>query len=92
MDVVTRFVIEIVVFIYIVSALMFFVRIMRGPTLFDRVVAVDALSYDLTVFMALIALYTARPFMAVPMVLVALWAYALDLYISKFVEHEEMGE
>lgn len=92
MDTLTWLAIEIVIIVYIVSAAIFFVRIVKGPTIFDRVVAIDALSYDLTVFMALIALYTARPFIAVPMILVALWAYALDLYISKFVEHEEMGE
>lgn len=92
MDKVTQFAIEMVIVIYVTSAIMFFIRILKGPTIFDRVIAVDALSYDLTVFMALIALYSAKPFIAVPMILIALWAYALDLYISKFVEHEEMGE
>lgn len=92
MDIVTQFVIEFVITIYIISAIMFFISIVKGPTIFDRVIAIDALSYDLTVFIALIALYIARPFTAMPMVLIALWTYALDLYISKSIEYNEVGE
>ncbi|MEM1645544.1 MAG: monovalent cation/H+ antiporter complex subunit F [Ignisphaera sp.] len=85
-------VLEIAIFIYIASMVMFFVRILRGPTIFDRVIAVDALSCDLTVFMALIALYTENPYIAFPMVFIALWAYVLDLYISKYLEFKDIGE
>lgn len=92
MDLVTKIILEITIIVYIVSAFMFFIRIIKGPTIFDRVIAVDALGSDLVVFMALIALYTKQPLIAIPMIFVALWVYVLDLYILKFVEHEELGE
>lgn len=85
-------VIEIGLILYLVTAVIFLFRVIRGPTLFDRVISIDALSYDLTVFIALVALYTGRPLLITPMVLISLWAYALDIYVLKFVEHEEMGE
>lgn len=92
MDLVTKIILEITIIVYIVSAFMFFIRIIKGPTIFDRVIAVDALGSDLVVFMALIALYTKQPLIAIPTIFVALWVYVLDLYILKFVEHEELGE
>ncbi|MEM1651307.1 MAG: monovalent cation/H+ antiporter complex subunit F [Zestosphaera sp.] len=85
-------VLEIAIFAYAVSMVMFFVRILRGPTIFDRVIAVDALSCDLAVFMALIALYTGNPHIAFPMIFIALWAYVLDLYVSKYLEFKDIGE
>lgn len=69
---------------YLASAALLLARAIRGPTLFDRILAVDALSYDLTVFMALVALHTGRPVIAGPMILLSLWAFTLDLYTLKF--------
>ncbi|MEM1628551.1 MAG: monovalent cation/H+ antiporter complex subunit F [Desulfurococcaceae archaeon] len=79
---------EIFVAIYLSTAVIFVFRAIRGPTIFDRVLAIDALSYDLTVFMALIALYTNRHVLAVCMIPIALWAYALDVYVSWYMEHK----
>ncbi|MEM1686904.1 MAG: monovalent cation/H+ antiporter complex subunit F [Zestosphaera sp.] len=85
-------ILEVTIVIYMTSMVLFLLRVLKGPTIFDRVIAVDALSCDLTVFMALIALYTGRYLIAFPMALIALWAYALDLYVSKYVEFEDIGE
>ncbi|MEM1532516.1 MAG: monovalent cation/H+ antiporter complex subunit F [Desulfurococcaceae archaeon] len=85
-------IVEALIIVYLASATMLLIRVIRGPTLFDRVAAVDALSYDLTVFMALLALYTGRLLVATPMILISLWAYALDIYVLKFTEYGEMGE
>ncbi|MEM4552672.1 MAG: monovalent cation/H+ antiporter complex subunit F [Ignisphaera sp.] len=87
----TEYVVEFILIVYLFSAIMFLIRIVRGPTIFDRIVAVDALSYDLTVFMALIAFYVNRPLVATPMILIALWAYALDVCISRALRHRDMG-
>ncbi|MEM2397889.1 MAG: monovalent cation/H+ antiporter complex subunit F [Ignisphaera sp.] len=84
-------VLEAAILIYMVSMVIFLVRILRGPTIFDRVIAVDALSCDLTVFMALIALYTENTYIAFPMIFIALWAYVLDLYVSKYLEFKDIG-
>lgn len=80
---------EVFVAIYLIAAALFIVRVIRGPTLFDKLIAVDSLSYDLSVFMALIALYTGRHILAVCIVAIALWAYALDVYISWYVVEQK---
>ncbi len=84
--------IEFVVLIYLASATLFIVRAVRGPTAFDRVLAVDALSYDLAVFMTILALYLGEPMIAVGAVILTLWIYSLDIYISKYVESESIGD
>jgi len=42
------------------------------------------------VLMALIAIYMENPYTATPMVLVVIWAIALDMYISKIVEYRDI--
>ncbi|MEL9940809.1 MAG: monovalent cation/H+ antiporter complex subunit F [Ignisphaera sp.] len=84
-------VIEMILLIYIIALILYVVRLVKGFTIFDKVIAVDAASYDLIVFMSLIALYTGNYYMATPMILLALWAFALDLYISKLVEYGDVG-
>lgn len=83
---------EVMMVVYIASAILFVLRTIKGPTVFDRVIAVDSLSYDLAVFMALIALYTGRYVLAVCMIPIALWAYVLDIYVSQYVERKVRGE
>lgn len=68
--------------IYAFTAVLFTYRVVKGPSIFDRVIAVDALSYDLIVFIALLALYFRQPMITLCIVPIALWAYILDLYVS----------
>ncbi len=89
-ELITR-VVEVVILLYLVSTLMFLIRTVRGPTIFDRVLAVDALSYDLAVFMSLLALYLGEPLLAVSVVILTLWIYALDIIVSKYMEYEEVS-
>lgn len=42
--------------VYMVTVVMYIVRLVKGPTIPDRVLALDALSYDLAVFLALLSL------------------------------------
>ncbi|RLG76309.1 MAG: pH regulation protein F [Thermoprotei archaeon] len=84
--------VEIVTVIYLITAIIYLFRIVRGPTIFDRILAVDALNYNLTVFMALLALYLEIPMIALGMIVVSLWLYALDIYVSKYIEFKEIGE
>ncbi len=89
-ELITR-VIEVVILLYLVSTVMFLIRTVRGPTIFDRVLAVDALSYDLAVFMSLLALYLGEPLLAVNVVILTLWIYALDIIVSKYMEYEKVS-
>jgi multicomponent Na+:H+ antiporter subunit F len=89
-ELITRMV-EVVILLYLVSSVMFLIRTVKGPTIFDRVLAVDALSYDLAVFMSLLALYLGEPLLAVSVVILTLWIYALDIIVSKYMEYEKVS-
>ncbi len=89
-ELITR-VVEVVILLYLVSAVMFLIRTVKGPTIFDRVLAVDALSYDLAVFMSLLALYLGEPLLAVSVVILTLWIYTLDIVVSKYMEYEKVS-
>ncbi|MEM2171240.1 MAG: pH regulation protein F [Desulfurococcaceae archaeon] len=64
------------IILYLLSAVLFLYGVMRGSRVFDRVLAIDTLSYDLAVFMAMISL-SSRHILAVCMIPIALWAYTL---------------
>lgn len=51
----------IVTFVYVIAALMYIVRLVKGPTIPDRVLALDALSFDLAVFLVLLSLILENP-------------------------------
>ena len=88
---VTNF-IMIAMFLYIVAFLLYTVRIFKGPTVPDMVLAVDALSYDLAAFLVVLSILFRSPIMIPSALVLVLWAYALDIYIAKYLEAREMGE
>lgn len=69
--------------LYIAAIVLYTLRAIKGPTIPDIVLAIDCIAYDLAVFLALIALYYRSPLMITPSMLLALWAYLLDIFISK---------
>ncbi|MEM4593194.1 MAG: monovalent cation/H+ antiporter complex subunit F [Sulfolobales archaeon] len=78
--------------IYVVSFLLYVVRVVKGPTIPDRVLAVDSLGYDLAAFMVVLSILLKSPLMVVSGLALALWVYAFDIYIAKYLEAKEMGE
>ena len=78
--------------IFLASASLYVARLIKGPTIPDMILAVDCLSYDISLFMALLAIYFRSPFLVVGAISLALWAYALDLYAAKWMEGRELGE
>ncbi|MEM3926886.1 MAG: monovalent cation/H+ antiporter complex subunit F [Desulfurococcaceae archaeon] len=76
---------------YIVAAILYSYRAIKGPTIPDIVLAIDCISYDLAVFLAILALYYRSPIMISPAIILALWAYLLDIYISKHLIAREIG-
>jgi len=81
-----------VTLVYMVTLIMFIARLVRGPTVPDRVLALDALSYDLAVFLALLSLLLQKPVMVFTIIPLVLWIHAIDIYISKYLEAREIGE
>ncbi len=76
---------------YVASFLLYVVRVVKGPTIPDRVLAVDALGYDLAAFMVVLSVFLKSPFMVVCGLALALWVYAFDIYVAKYLEAKEMG-
>ncbi len=88
---VTNF-ITIAMFVYVAAFLLYTVRIVRGPTVPDMILAVDALSYDLAAFLVVLSILFRSPIMIPSALVLVLWAYALDIYVAKYLETREMGE
>lgn len=82
----------VVIVVYTVSALIYIIRLVKGPSIPDRVLALDALSFDLAVFLALFSLLLQKPVMVSGIIPLVLWIHAVDIYVSKYLEAREMGE
>ncbi len=78
--------------IFFASFILYLVRIIKGPTIPDMVLAVDCLGFDLALLMVLLTLYYRSPFLIVGALLLVLWTFILDLYIAKYLEKRELGD
>ncbi len=81
----------IVIPIYLAAFILYAVRALKGPTVLDIILAVDCLSFDIAAFMALLAVYFRSAFLVTGAIILALWAYLLDIYISKYYVSKEVG-
>jgi len=88
MEVVTPF----IILVYAVSIILLLVRALKGPTIGDQVLAIDAMTYSVVTLMILIAIYLREAILVVVAIPLALWVYALDIYVAKYLEKgREMG-
>ncbi len=78
--------------LYIVAVVLYAVRVFKGPTLPDRVLAVDALGFDLAAFLTILSVMFKVPIMVTTALVLALWIYALDIYVAKYLEARELGD
>jgi len=78
--------------IFVIAFVLYLIRILKGPTISDRVLAIDALAFDLVVFLVVLGIYFKSPVLPITGVVLALWAYALDIFVAKYLERREMGE
>ncbi|MEM0378167.1 MAG: monovalent cation/H+ antiporter complex subunit F [Thermosphaera sp.] len=78
--------------LYLAAVVLYAVRLVKGPTIPDMVLAVDCIAFDLAVFLIIIALYYRTPLLIAPSIVLALWAYLLDVFISKHLISKEVGE
>ncbi|RLE57402.1 MAG: pH regulation protein F [Thermoprotei archaeon] len=82
----------VVIPIYAVAALLFVIRVLKGPTIPDMVLAISCLSYDLCVLMCFLAIYIGSSLLVLGALCLALWAYILDISVAKYLEGRELGE
>ncbi|ABN69135.1 multiple resistance and pH regulation protein F [Staphylothermus marinus F1] len=78
--------------IYIVAFILYTIRALKGPTIPDHVLAIDAMSYDLAAFLVVLSIIFREPILIGTAIVLALWIYSLDIYISKYLEKKEVGE
>lgn len=78
--------------IFIISIILYTIRLLKGPTIPDMVIAIDALSYDMAVFLAVLSILFKSPILISCAIILMLWAYALDIYVAKYLEAKEFGE
>ncbi|MCS7128909.1 MAG: monovalent cation/H+ antiporter complex subunit F [Sulfolobales archaeon] len=78
--------------IYIASFTLYMVRALRGPTVPDTVLAIDAMTFDLAAFLVILAIFFESPILVATAIVLALWIYSLDIYVAKYLEAREMGE
>jgi multicomponent Na+:H+ antiporter subunit F len=84
--------IMIVLPIYLFSFLLYLVRVFKGPTISDTVLAIDALSYAAIVMMGILAIFFKSLILIPVAILLSVWTYSLDVFVSKYLEKKEMGE
>ncbi len=89
---IARSVIMIIMPIFIIAFILYAIRAIRGPTIPDIVLAIDALSFDVAAFMIILAIYFSSPFLIPGAIVLAVWAYALDIFVAKYYEKKEIGE
>ncbi len=84
--------IMIVLPIYLVSFVLYFIRVFKGPTISDTVLAIDCVSFETIVFMAMLAIFFKSLLLIPVVILLSVWTYALDVFVAKYLEKKEMGE
>ena len=80
-----------IILVYLAAMILYTYRAIRGPTIPDHVLGVDALSYDLVVMLMAACVMLHSPLLAPVPLLLALWVYALDLYVAKYLEGKGLG-
>ncbi len=77
--------------VYVLAFTLYTVRAVKGPTLPDTVLAIDAMTYDLAAFLAVLSILFHSPILIPTAIVLALWVYALDIYVAKYLESKDMG-
>jgi len=71
--------------LYALAMIIYSLRVFKGPTVPDTVLALDALTVDLIVLFLLIALYYRCQFLAIAVIPLATWVFILDIIVAKYL-------
>ncbi len=82
---------KIVIPIYVTAFVIYMVSVLRGVSVPDVVLAVDCMSFDVAAFIAILAVYFKSTFLVTGAIVLALWAYLLDVYVAKHLAEGEVG-
>lgn len=78
--------------IYLIPLVLYLARAFKGPTVSDTVLAIDCVSFETIVFMAIFAIFFESLLLIPVVILLSLWTYALDVFVAKYLEKKEMGD
>jgi len=78
--------------LFLVALVLYVIRTVTAPSVPDKILAIDALGYDLAVFLVVLSILFRSPILIPCAIVLALWVYALDIYIAKYLEARELGE
>ncbi len=76
--------------IYALAFIVYGIRAIKGPTTADIILAVDCLSFDMAAFMVVLGIYFKSIMLASGAIILALWAFMLDVYYTKYVLYGEV--
>ncbi|ACS33745.1 monovalent cation/H+ antiporter complex subunit F [Thermococcus gammatolerans] len=76
--------------IYTLAFVLYGIRAIKGPTTADIILAVDCLSFDMAAFMVVLGIYFKSIMLASGAIILALWAFMLDIYYTKYVLYGEV--
>ncbi|MCD6523754.1 MAG: pH regulation protein F [Thermococcus sp.] len=82
---------KIILPLYVTAFILYTVRAIKGPTIPDIILAVDCMSFDIAAFMAILAVYFKSTYLITGAIILALWAYLLDVYIANHLTKKEVG-
>jgi len=77
--------------LYVTAFILYTVRAIKGPTVPDIILAVDCMSFDIAAFMAILAVYFKSTYLTTGAIILALWAYLLDVYVANHLTKKEVG-
>jgi len=77
--------------LYVTAIILYTIRAIKGPTVPDIILAVDCMSFDIAAFMAILAVYFKSTYLITGAIILALWAYLLDVYIANHLTKKEVG-
>lgn len=77
--------------IYGLSGVLYFIRLINGPTIVDSILAADCVSLDVALIALLLSIYYKNSFLAVGALFLVLWAFILDVFAAKYLTRGEVG-
>ena len=76
---------------YGLSGVLYFIRLIKGPSIGDSILAADCVSLDVALIALLLSIYYKNSFLAVGALFLVLWAFILDVFAAKYLTKGEVG-
>ena len=81
----------VVIIVLLIAMLLVLLRALRGPSLFDRLLAVNSFGTKIILFIAVYGFFTGRPDFLDIAILYALMNYIATVAVLKFFEYDDLG-